>query len=54
MLNDESVEKYGLKDYDGMAKQIKKYDLITGGSMKLMRWISFLAENVHIASRIYS
>ena len=35
MLNDESIEKYGLKDYDGMAKQIKKYDLITGGSMNV-------------------
>lgn len=33
MLNDESIEKYGLNDYDNMAKQIKKYDLITGGSM---------------------
>ena len=33
MLNDESIEKYGLNDYDNMAEQIKKYDLITGGSM---------------------
>ena len=33
MLNEESIEKYGLNDYDNMAKQIKKYDLITGGSM---------------------
>lgn len=41
MLNDESIEKYGLNDYDNMAKQIKKYDLITGGSRWLMRWFPF-------------